>query len=912
MNEGETLVNQTRPTSISNTNTTNQRRKTAELLMPFQKMTLRVIFQSIGSSIGKNPWAYLIVTVLLLLPSFGLIGLKLRDNVRDGYCPKYSRARAENEAFRWFLGSEGDPVMTSILVLAKDNGSMHRLEYIEEAVRQWDFISQNISAQTSDGEVRFENFCGHYCQSNEPVRMFKNALARKTAQPTTPGYYLTYPFATIMNQLLHLERNLFGTIVDEKISTDISILEMMDDNNTNITNIEYTKIISFSVMTEVKTLEDFERLGKWELEIFDYCQEYTANPENFLEIHVLSAEIVDVEMNKDAQKMTPYFIVGFSAMLLFVISTVYLSAYYYGFANYRMIFIGISCALVPTFAITTTLGLNNISGFRTNSPLLIMPFLINGIGVNDAFLTLHAWVRQDPTQSSSEKMRRVLHEVGPSITTTTLTNVVTFLIGWFSPTEEMSIFCLGCGIALLLAYVFTIVFFCPLLVLVLKKRVHEPVTNTKRMDKLLDIYCKIICSKITCAILIIGWIVYATFGTLGTIGLESKLDTAKILPLDTPVRKPNRLIEEYVWKEFYPVTIMINTPFDITNAKQVEEFEKLVGDFENSPKCRGKLYTISWLRDYIHFFWDTNKNDFDYDADSTEEGTKPTSLDFTYLEKFVENPHYKHHKGTIKIDLNEKVPLRRFAITFVYHNSTSWEDRIDAQLEWRAIVDSYPALNASVWNVNAMFVDQMLSLKPLAIQNAIITLLCMAIVCLLFIQNPVSVITATLAILSISLGVTGYLSFWQLDLDPVSLCANLVAIGMAVDFVAHTTYHYQVDHYEDARGNVIQLNTPQLRVKNTLINISWPMIQSAFSTLLCILPLVHLQNYLPLVFVKTIALVVIFGLYHGLVFLPAILAQIPLSWFRFNLNHLLGVTNSSPNSPLSQEMTPLGPNSNSD
>ncbi|CAO4359964.1 unnamed protein product [Caenorhabditis nigoni] len=880
--EGEEFIH--RPTVVSTASATSRpRHKTFELLGPFNNISLADMYKVCGKIIGKFPIPFIIATAIMCSASLGAIGLQMKDNVRDGYTPKNSQSRLENRIYREFLGSEGDPVMTTVLMTAKDGGSMHRVEYLEEAQRQWLYISKNLSADVGNGEyMKFGDFCGHYCQANDILNYFLSAYKTKSEDPKRDGYQLDYPIATIMGYQLHLERNFFGVTINQ---------------SDPVTNIQDMRVLALPVLSEVKTFEDTDKLNKWELAVYNYATIYSAleGPHNLVEINVIGAEVVDTEMNKDAQKMVPYFIVGIISMILFIFLTVSISASYYGYFSWRIALIALACLMVPILAILSAFGINNMLGNRTNSPMMIMPFLINGIGVNDAFLTLQNWLQHSPDLPSGKRLGYMLAEAGPSITTTTLTNVIVFLIGWMNPTEEMSIFCLGCAISLLLAYVYTLTFFCPILVLLLTERVKEPSKLETVFNKALGFYAKIICSRWTFLLLIVGSLVYWGFGIYGTLGIRAVLNTAKILPLETPIRKPNRIIEETVWKEFYPVTVIVNNPVDIGNPAKLSIFDSLVADFESMEKCRGSEYTISPIRDYQTYFYGVGAEEFDYEEETVTNTS--TSLDTSKLSAFLASPIYKHHKGTLKLNFSNPVPIRKVQLIFAYENVTSWDDRIQIMKDWRHIASSYKSLNVSVWNVNAMFVDQMLSLKGLAISNALVTLGCMAAVCIVFIRNPLSVCLATAAILSISLGVTGYLCFWDLDLDPVTLCAVIVSIGMSVDFVAHVACHYQVrfkEFEEDGIVKKIEMKTPESRVVNSLSNVLWPMVQSAFSTLLCVLPLAILQNYLPMVFVKTILLVVIWGMFHGLVLLPCILAQFPLSVFNKTFSDLLfGRTSSS-------------------
>lgn len=166
-----------------------------------------------------------------------------------------------------------------------------------------------------------------------------------------------------------------------------------------------------------------------------------------------------------------------------------------------------------------------------------------------------------------------------------------------------------------------------------------------------------------------------------------------------------------------------------------------------------------------------------------DEGDKPeTGYDLRYFKQFLSSPIYKHHKMVIKyIDAENwrDIQITQFTFTLVYAGLENWDQRIQIMIKWRQIANNYKnSLETTVWETNGMFVDQMLSLKGVSLQSGFLTMACMLVVCVIFIQNPLGVIAAVCSIASIVVGVIGYLYFWDLDLDPASLGAVLMSVGM--------------------------------------------------------------------------------------------------------------------------------------
>ena len=98
------------------------------------------------------------------------------------------------------------------------------------------------------------------------------------------------------------------------------------------------------------------------------------------------------------------------------------------------VLLGFSGVLVVVLSVLGSIGL--FSALEVKSTLIIVeviPFLVLAVGVDNMCILVHALKRQPVELALEERVGNTLAEVGPSITLSTLSEVVAFAVGSFIP-----------------------------------------------------------------------------------------------------------------------------------------------------------------------------------------------------------------------------------------------------------------------------------------------------------------------------------------------------------------------------------------------------------------------------------------------------------------------------------------------
>ncbi|EJD75849.1 hypothetical protein LOAG_17101 [Loa loa] len=326
-------------------------------------------------------------------------------------------------------------------------------------------------------------------------------------------------------------------------------------------------------------------------------------------------------MERGNLKSVKLFVIGVFMM------SVYMARVLHMFTIKSKILIIIAAIASPLLATIVSFALMLWLKISITSTAGLIPLLMIGIGVDDAFLLIHAWQNYLPISDKRKRMAKVIITVGPSISITSVTNIIAFGVGSITASPMMSSFCLCMLIAVTIDYILELTIFAPTLALTTyfendkhpKKR-QSFCHSTQRWILL----SRFVISKIGLIIILIIQIILYVIATVGLARMRANFDPSKTFSSDSKLNICVQIVD-YIFREYAPAIFIVNNPPNISNATQYNEFMELVKKLEKLPTSYGSERTFLWLRDYVKYLKKKRK----------KAGYRNINFTYQYVPKFL-------------------------------------------------------------------------------------------------------------------------------------------------------------------------------------------------------------------------------------------------------------------------------------
>ncbi|XP_071751512.1 patched domain-containing protein 3 [Centroberyx gerrardi] len=505
------------------------------------------------------------------------------------------------------------------------------------------------------------------------------------------------------------------------------------------------------------------------------------------------------------------------------------------------------------------------------------PFLILGIGVDDMFILISCWQQTNVHDQVEDRLAHTYKEAAISITITTLTDVLAFYIGLMTPFRSVQSFCLYSSTAILFCYIYSITFFGAFLVLngrrensnkhwlTCKEVPHDCPVGRSKWYELCCVggaydrhsgaeevqpmnhffkkyYGPFLTRPWTKVCVILLYAVYLIVSVYGCFQIQEGIDRRNLAADDSYVVRYYDDEKAY-FSEYGPnIMVIVRGEFPYWDEKNMSDLESCVEDFKNLSFIEKDIFT-SWLKSYKYYGYHTNLNL------SAENVFKTNLVSFLRF--------YSDFKQDVNFT-NNSIHASRFFIQTVNISTAIDEMNMLNKLRDTAKRCPVPLL---VYHPAFIYHDQYAVIMSNTIQNIAVTTAVMLFISLLLIPNPLCCLWVTFSIASVIVGVTGFMALWDVNLDTISMIILVVCIGFSVDFSAHISYAFVSNQKPSANEKAVE----------ALFHLGYPIVQGAASTILGVVVLSASKNYIFRTFFKIMFLVIFFGLFHGITFIPVFL-----------------------------------------
>ncbi|KAK3894018.1 hypothetical protein Pcinc_002205 [Petrolisthes cinctipes] len=527
--------------------------------------------------------------------------------------------------------------------------------------------------------------------------------------------------------------------------------------------------------------------------------------------------------------------------------------------------LGLSCV---GLAIVLSYGLCSAFGVLYGPVNSILPFLLLGLGIDDMFVIMEAWRGLKTNEQHLELSERVgltLGRAGVAITVTSLTDFLAFAVGSTTTLPALRSFCLYCAVGVAAVYFFQATFFVAWLSID-QRRIEDSrhsviwcwkisgwTPNTCSQQDLCysffsQIYARVLLLPLVRVIVLVVTALLFGVSVWGMTELRQEFDPVWFLPQDSYLF---RYFEKQ--REYYPSSGEKGLVY-LGNVSLVEELPRLQRLTKDLLAIEDVAEVENWADAFTSYWGD------EYDPDQFSD----------QLSRFLFSTvgaKYRSRNFRFSSELNcsdPAPPVTASSVEFQYHVMESSQEEVKAMEDVRAAVGAINFSGEALvwaraygsWETNKVIEEELW-------RNLGVALAVVAAATLVLLASVTAAAMVVACVLLTLIDVAALMAWWDLTIDTVSCIDLVLAVGLCVDYAAHVAHTFLT--HTGSRSD---------RAAATVSTIGPPVLSGGFSTFLAFVFLAGSTSHVFISFFKIFFGVSLFGLYHGLVFLPVLLSLI--------------------------------------
>uniref|UniRef100_A0AAF5CWZ9 SSD domain-containing protein n=2 Tax=Strongyloides stercoralis TaxID=6248 RepID=A0AAF5CWZ9_STRER len=596
-----------------------------------------------------------------------------------------------------------------------------------------------------------------------------------------------------------------------------------------------------------------------------------------LKIHYFHSESIDEELDEANKRIAPKFSITITILILFSIlcsftliklstskqKKSFVSNYYVIDFRSSKPYLSLIAILYTLMAIITSIGILLFFNIPFSDICVVMPFLSLTIGIDDSFLLLSSWHDSSRKLEYNKRLEKTLLKAGLSITITSLTDSLAFLIGSLAELLAVKYFCYYSAVAVFFIWIYSLTIYVSILGYLGKKEEKgkncfllwkdiNPKENNNTIDSLenekntsnfiekifntgynnseiidessknmwystffSDYYAYFITKP---SIQILALLSYLFYIYITITGINNHLaigfEITSLLNSDSPVKTFFDLKKKYFIFDESKIDVAILRAPKLWIKKERKLFENFIYSLQTDECINSNEKIDLWYYGYKEYF---SRLGF-----GTPEIWENVIKDGKTFERnlkgfFMENEKYKYdvifNNNISTINNSGIIQSFRFSI---HLNSTKLNrpsditfccNRIRKFLSTKKIPfnDLFRPIS---WSPLWVLSDQFSILWDQTMQDIYISIFVMIIISLLFIPSISCCIAIPVTIASIGFGVLGFMSYWGVRLDATSMIAIAMSVGFSVDFAAHATFAFVEAGIELRKKIMLEKNLP--------------------------------------------------------------------------------------------------------